>query len=127
MTKWTSFLTGDLHPAFWPVFMPERYTTSESAAARNDVKEAGLKLVRAKLSLLDRQIGGHGWIVGDKRTIVDAYATPMLAWAASMLPGGLTEYPSLRSHREHMLSDPAVRRVMATENLPTGGLNHEHA
>lgn len=126
LVKWTSFLTGDLHPAFWPVFLPGRYTTNESASARDGVKAAGLKLVRAKLALLDRQVGGHGWIVGDKRTIVDAYATPMLAWAASMLPGGLADYPSLRSHREHMLSDPAVRRAMAAEDLPNGGANHEH-
>lgn len=127
LVKWTSFMTGDLHPAFWPVFLPERYTTSKDSAARDEVKAAGLKLVRTKLSLLDRQVAGHSWIVGDKRTIVDAYATPMLAWAASMLPGGLAHYPSLHLHREHMLSDPAVHRAMAAEGLPHAGADHEHA
>ena len=127
--KWTAFLTGDLHPAFWPVFMPKRYTTSSDPTAHADVKKAGLALVRGKLALLEQQSDGSAWIVGDKRTIVDAYVTPMLNWAASMLSDGLTEYPALRVHRERMLADPGVRRAMAAEGLPVEGEEnrHEHA
>lgn len=59
LTKWTAFLTGDLHPAFWPVFAPERYTISTDAAAQADVREAGLHLVRSKLALLERKLDGE--------------------------------------------------------------------
>ena len=118
LMKWTAFFTGDLHPAFWPVFMPGRYTKAPEPAALEQVKAAGLNLVRSKLSLLERQLDGQTWIVGNKRTIVDAYATPMLNWAAAMLPDGLADYPNLAAHRRRMRSDAAVRRVMQAEGLP---------
>ncbi len=119
LAKWMAFLTGDLHPAFWPVFTPGRYTKAKDAAALGDVKEAGLELVRTKLALLERQLGDGEWIVGGKRTLVDAYATPMLNWAQSMLPEALSNFPGLASHRRRMRADPAVLRVMADEGLPT--------
>ncbi len=121
VAKWTAFLTGDLHPAFWPVFMPGRYTVSKDAAALADVKAAGLALVRAKLGLLDSQLAGQSWVVEDKRTIVDAYATPMLNWAAAMLPDALRSFPACQAHRQRMHADPGVRRAMQAEGLtPTG-------
>ena len=118
LTIWTAFLTGDLHPAFWPVFMPSRYTTDTEPDALAKVRDAGLDLVRSKLALLERQLTGRSWIVGDKRTIVDAYATPMLNWGAAMLPEGLGAFPNLGVHRGRMRSDPAVRRAMQAEGLP---------
>ena len=117
LVKWTSFLTGDLHPAFWPVFTPARFTTSREPTARADVKTAGLGVVRTKLGLLERQLDGRTWLVGDKRTVADAYATPMLNWAVSMLPEGLRDFPALAAHRGRMLADPAVRRAMLAEGL----------
>ena len=75
-------------------------------------------LVRTKLSLLEAQLADRRWLVGDKRTFVDAYATPMLRWAAAKLDDGLKTYPALAAHLERMLSDPAVRRVMEAEKTP---------
>lgn len=118
VVKWTAFFTGDLHPAFWPVFMPKRYTVSTAAAAQADVREAGLALVRGKLSLLEQQLDGQTWIVAGKRTVVDAYAVPMLNWAVSMLPGGLAGYPAVQTFHQRMLADPGVRRAMEAEGLP---------
>lgn len=117
LVKWTAFFTGDMHPAFWPVFMPFRYTTSSEPAALAAVKEAGIALVRGKLGLLEQQLGDQDWIVGGKRTTVDAYATPMLRWAVSMVPGGLADYPAVEAHHRRMLADPAVMRAMADEGL----------
>ena len=116
LQRWASFLTGDLHPAFFPLFTPERYTTATDAAALDAALSAGVALVGTKLPLLEAQIGDCAWIVGGKRTIVDAYATPMLAWASAKLPGGLDPYPGLQKHLERMLADPAVAKVMADEN-----------
>jgi glutathione S-transferase len=33
-----SFLTGDFHPAFWPFFRPQRFTTSEDEASIEAVR-----------------------------------------------------------------------------------------
>ncbi len=115
--KWAAFLTGDLHPAFFPLFMPGRYTVSIESAAQADVQAAAVALVQTRLGLLDQQIEGHDWIVGDKRTIIDAYATPMLNWASAKLPDGLEPYPACKGHRDRMLADPAVQRVMVSEGF----------
>ena len=114
--KWAAFLTGDLHPAFFPAFMSGRYTVSHDRAALADVKTAAVKLVRAKLELLEHQLTGHDWVVGDKRTIIDAYATPMLNWATGLLPDGLGAYPACKAHHDRMHGDPAVIRVLAAES-----------
>lgn len=115
--RWSAFFTGDVHPAFFPVFMPQRYTTAQDEAALQHVREAGMALVRKRLDLLEAQLEGREHIVGDTRTYVDAYSVPMVRWASSMLPGGLDAWPSVKRHHETMLADPAVRRVMADEGL----------
>ena len=42
LDRWSSFFTGDLHPSFYPIFMPQRYTTSADPAARDAVQELSL-------------------------------------------------------------------------------------
>ena len=115
--RWSAFFTGDVHPAFFPVFMPQRYTTAEDEQSLQHVREAGMTLVRKRLDLLDAQLEGREHIVGDTRTYVDAYSVPMIRWASSMLPGGLDGWPAVKWHHEAMLADPAVRKVMEEEGL----------
>ena len=115
LDRWACFLTGDLHPAFFPVFTPERYMVAKDPAALADVRTAGLELVRGRLALLEAHLDGQRWMVGDKRTILDAYVLPMLNWARAKLPGGLGAFPAIAAHHARLLADPDVRRVMATE------------
>jgi glutathione S-transferase len=116
LDRWSAFLTGDLHPAFFPVFMPARYTISTEPKAVEDIRIAGRLLVKAKLQLLEAQLDGKTWMVGNKRTILDAYATPMIRWACTTL-GQLDEFPAVLAHHHRMLADPAVQRVLAAEGL----------
>lgn len=115
LERWSAFLTGDMHPAFWPIYFSTRYTVSQDERALADVKAAGLALVATKLRLLDQHLEGRTWMVSDRRTIIDAYATPMLNWAEAMLPGGLGEFPAAAAHHARMLADPTVTRVMQSE------------
>ena len=117
LQRWLSFLTGDLHPAFFPIYFPGRYTISADKQAQEDVRSAAIALVRTKLRLLNDQFAGHPWALGDKRTLLDAYATPMLNWAVSLIPGGLNDFPALAAHHQMMMGDPAVHKVMADEGL----------
>ena len=117
LARWSAFFTGDVHPAFFPVFMPKRYTTDESEEALQRVREAGLALVRKRLDLLDAQLADRDHIVGDSRTYVDAYSVPMVRWASSMLPEKLDGWAAVKRHHEALLNDPAVRTVMADEGL----------
>jgi glutathione S-transferase len=117
LERWSAFFTGDVHPSFFPLFMPQRYTTAEDEESLQRVRAAGIALVRKRLALLDDHLRDRTHIVGDRRSYVDAYSVPMIRWAASMLPGGLSDYPAVAAHHEMMLADAGVRRAMVDEGL----------
>lgn len=112
--RWSSFFTGDLHPAFFPVFSPNRYTTDESPAAQEKARDAGILLVKRRLEILNNHLEGKEWILGQK-SVIDAYAFPMIRWAASKVPNGLNDYPNVKALFERMRADPAVQKVLADE------------
>lgn len=111
--RWSSFFTGDLHPAFFPVFMPYRYTTG-GAAEREQVVEAGYALVRKQLTFLNHHLNGKDWILG-RRSVIDAYAFPMLRWSIARIPGGLSDFPHIQALHDRLAADPAVQKVLAHE------------
>lgn len=109
--RWSSFLTGDLHPAFYPVFMPYRYTADPSEEAKSKVVAAGITLVKKKLDLIEAHLSGREWFL-EGRSIVDAYAFPMLRWARAKVPGGLGAWPGLAALHDRLAGDAAVQRVL---------------
>jgi glutathione S-transferase len=115
--RWSAFFTGDVHPSFFPLFMPERYTTAEDETSLAQVRSAGIALVRKRLDLLEAHLTDRTYIVGNTRTYVDAYSVPMIRWASSMLTGGLADWPAVKAHHDRMLADDGVQRAMRDEGL----------
>ena len=65
------------------------------------------------------------WILGagpGARSVVDAYAFPMIRWGIKLLPGGIDAYPHVRALHDRLAADDAVKRVLAreAEKLPAG-------
>lgn len=114
LDRWADFLTGDLHPAFFPVFTPQRYTTASDEASLAAVRAAGLDLTRKNLGLLEARLAGREYILG-ARSIVDAYAFPMIRWALGVVPEKLEPWPNIRALFERLSADPAVKAVLARE------------
>lgn len=116
--RWSAFLTSDVHAAFWPVFMPFRYTTDSSAEGRDKVVKAGHALVEKQFTILNQHLDGRDWILGDgrgKRSVLDAYAFPMIRWASKLLPQGIAPWTNIQALQERLDADPAVRKVLARE------------
>jgi len=113
--RWSSFFTGDLHPAFFPVFMTQRYTTAKDEASLAAVRAAALALVHTRFGLLETHLAAREFLVGDKRSILDAYAFPMVRWGSSTLPGGLSDFPNIHAHHERTAADSVVQSVLASE------------
>ncbi|TRO90065.1 glutathione S-transferase family protein [Glycocaulis profundi] len=113
--RWSAFFTSDVHAAFWPIFMPYRYTTDESEEARRAVVEAGHKLVAKQFDLLNRHLDGREHVLDGGRSVIDAYAFPMIRWASKVLPGGLDPYPHVQALHDRLDADPAVQAVLARE------------
>lgn len=113
--RWSAFFTSDVHASFWPVFMPFRYTTDDSEAARRAVVEAGHMLAAKQFGILNRHLDGREYILDGGRSVIDAYAFPMIRWAKKMLPGGLEEYPNVQALHDRLDADPAVQAILARE------------
>ena len=103
-----AFLTGDFHPAFWPWFVPQRYTTDPSDAAR----AAAVPRIDRVMTYLDGLIGDTDHVFGDKRTVADAYAYVMARWT-TRLDKTWRDYPNVDRFMAAMEQDPAVQKVLA--------------
>ncbi len=113
--RWSAFLTSDVHAAFWPVFMPHRYTSDPSEAARKAVVEAAHRLVAKRFAILDRHLEGWAHMLDGGRSVIDAYAFPMIRWAIRLLPGGLEGYRNVQALHDGLAADPGVQKVLARE------------
>jgi glutathione S-transferase len=118
VARWSHFLTGDLHPAFFPIFMTQRYTTATDDASLVAVRDAAKTLVKKRFALLEAHLANRKFLVGDRRSFLDAYLFPMARWGEAKLPGGLTAFPAVRAHATRMNEDAAVQRVLDAEASP---------
>lgn len=115
--RWSSFFTGDLHPAFFPLFSPERYTTSTDPEQREYVRKAAQDLVRKRLTLLDTHLEKNQFVLSGRRTLLDAYAFPMLRWATVLLPERLTYFKHIEALQRCIEDDPLVKKVLKEEEI----------
>ena len=116
LERWLAFLTGDVHPAFFPFFASQRYTTDESARAQQAVKEAAYQLVDRVFQHLDNHLDGKLCIVGEHRTIADPYAFAMTRWG-NLLPKPLSDYPNLNRFYQRMQQDESVKCAMKQQGI----------
>lgn len=111
-----AFLTGDFHPAFWPMFVPSRYTTSKSMKELENVQEASYDRIDRVMSHLDKLIlENNGHVYKCRRTVADAYAFVMASWSVKAKKTW-QDYPNLKSFMEKMKEDEAVKKVLELSN-----------
>ena len=116
LDRWLAFLTGDVHPAFFPFFAPQRYTTDDRQTSQQTVKEASYKLIDRVYQHLDKHLEGKDYLVGDLRTIADAYAFAMTRWGNN-LPKPLSDYPNLHRFYQQLREDTGVRQAMEQQGI----------
>jgi glutathione S-transferase len=116
LDRWLAFLTGDVHPAFFPFFVPHRYTTNNDQTSRQSVKEASYALVDRVFQHLDKHLAGKTYLVSDRRTIADPYAFAMTRWGNS-LPKPLSDYPNLYRFYQQLREDAGVQRAMEQQGI----------
>ncbi len=116
LNQWMAFLTGDLHPAFFPFFNTQRYTTSTDEDQLAAVKAAAQQRVAGYYDHLDAHLRERDFLVGERRSIADAYAIPMLRWGR-LLDKPLGSYAGLADYLARWESDAGVRRALKTQGL----------
>lgn len=105
-----SFLSSDLHPAFWPWFSPARYTTSKEPAVHSAIKAAAEIRVGRAMTYLDNLIDEQGYVYHGRRSIADALAYVMVQWTRRM-ERPWNDYAGITRMVERMNTDPAVQNV----------------
>lgn len=105
------FLTGDFHPAFWPFFAPQRFTTRTDDDSLNAVREASHARVDRVMNHLDAVIGKRDHVYRNRRTVADAYAFVMAGWTR-LFPKTWKEYPNVARFIETTSKDPGVITVL---------------
>ncbi|MFT2793439.1 glutathione S-transferase family protein [Serratia sp. T13T92] len=114
---WECFLTGDVHPAFFPFFSPQRYTTDDREQVIASVRAAAIPLVEKVFNVLDRHLSDHDYIVANRMSIIDAYATPMFRWAKISLPDTFSKYPHVTRHYSMMCKNEGVQSAMMQQDI----------
>lgn len=106
--KWLAYISGTLHPYFLPYFMPMRFTTDERG--HDAVKAASQLLVAKALTKIDQHLGGRDWMIGNSKSVVDAFLYPMANWAYGF-EKPTSEYKNIDRIVRKLAADPAVLQV----------------
>jgi len=114
MHKWMSYLTGDVHPAFYPYFLPQRYIADEHQYPA--VREAAYQQIDACFQLLDRYMRDRTYMIENRRTVLDPYLFVFCRWGKS-LPKPFTDYPNLHRFLMQMADDAGVQRAMQAQRI----------
>jgi len=114
MNEIMSELVSEVHKAFVPTLVPDRYVTDP--AAYDQVRAAAFILIEKAFRRLDGYLKGRDWLVLDRRTIADAYLHAMSRWLTKT-PTPVEAFPNVARHFEKLSSDPGVRRALSEEGL----------
>jgi glutathione S-transferase len=117
--QWLSTLGTGVHPAFWPFYGPQKYTTDPNA--HESVKAAAVIAIRRELGAIDVHLSSNEYILGSELTVLDGYLFSMARWGTDMLDLA-KDLPNVFRHHKLLAASPIVRRCTAIERgreLPT--------
>ena len=105
-------LVSDIHKAWGPVFVPERYVTRK--ANEDDARQAAFGQLDKQYARLDEMMQGREWALFGRRTVADAYLFVMCRWK-NKSPVPLSMYPALDAFKRRLDADPGVQRALREE------------
>ena len=107
------FFASTVHPAHAHISRPERYATDK--ALFPDIQAQGKKSFHEYLKQVDGMLAGRQWL-SDQYSVLDPYAFTFYTWGVRReLP--MAELKNYTAHKDHMLSRPAVQRVVEDEKV----------
>lgn len=106
-----AFLTGDFHPAFWRMFIPESFTTSNDEEEIERIKQQSFKNIDKVMTHLDTLIGEGDHVYKNKKTVLDAYVYILTRWSEHT-PKSWKEYPNIKRVSEAIEQDEIVNEIV---------------
>lgn len=111
--KWSSFLASDVHHAFHLLFNPARYGIDGNETAR----QAALQLCFRNFNVLNEHLESQTYMLGDQKSILDAYVLPMIRWSYVQFPPERKNYANLNALHDRLIEDASVISAMQQEGI----------
>jgi glutathione S-transferase len=117
------FLNTDFYDSFATLWYAFEHDLDESG--KETLTATGRDKVQKAHADLDVMIGDSKWLMGDQRTLADAYFFGIARWTDFHKVLSRSDYPNIHRLYEKMKEDPAVRFAHAIEHeepaTSTGG------
>lgn len=107
LQEWLGFINSELHKSYSPLFRPD--TPAETRAERQ-------AYLTKRYGVVEKQLAGRPYLLGDNFTVADAYLFTVTTWAAAV-KFDLAPFPNLRAFQERVAARPAVKAAMKAEGL----------
>lgn len=105
--EWLNFIATELHKGFGPLWNP---------ATPDSFKEATREALGKKFDYLQEKIGDGPYILGDRFSILDAYAFAVLNWTR-IHKIDIARWPGLVAYLDRIAGRPAVQETLRAEGL----------
>ena len=102
-----NYLTSEIHKSYSPLFRPDVLPA---------VREERLAYLAKRYALIDKQLEGRRYLLGDRFTVADAYLFTLTRWARAVKLD-LTGFPNLEAFQKRVGSRKAVLEAMRAEGL----------
>ena len=107
LLEWLNYIATELHKGFGPLWNP---------ATPDAYKEATREALGKKFDYLQEAIGEGPYILGDRFSIVDAYAFAVLNWTR-VHAIDIARWPGLAAYLGRVAARPAVQETLRAEGL----------
>ena len=117
--KWLIWMTNTLQPLIIAYYYPHRWMDEGNTAGTAEVKKNAELRAGPLLDQLDALLASHGgpWILGERYTVADAMAFMLCRWTRNFARPARS-LPHIGAYLARMLERPAVKKAIATEQLP---------
>lgn len=102
-----NYVATEIHRGYGPLFNPATPAT---------MREERIANLRRHYALLERQLAGSRYLLGDEFSVADAYLFVITRWA-EFVKLDLSDYPHVRAFQESVGARPAVQAAMRAEGL----------
>jgi glutathione S-transferase len=112
--QWLMYLTGTVQAELMVYFYPERH--SEDSAATSQIHNQQDRRIVEMLALLDSQLEGKQYLLGDNLSLCDYFLFMLCVWADELSVPPL-KFKNLNRSLRYIAALPEVANVCRHENL----------
>ena len=102
-----NYITSEIHKSYSPLF---------NAQILPEVRAERVAYLRKRYALLDQQLAGRAYLLGDQFSVADAYLFTVTRWAA-IVKVDLSDYANLQAFQQRVADRPAVQAALTAEGL----------